>query len=84
MVLGTSAVRQALQRNEVVLVVLARGATQRTDEKVGRLARARRVPVLVGPSAGELGKQLGRSALQAVGVQDRQLAAGIIEREQEG
>ncbi len=83
-VLGTSAVRQALQRGEVTLVVLAGDSTRRTDEKVGRLARARGVPVLVGPPAGELGKRLGRSALQAVGVQDRQLALGMTRRAQEG
>jgi ribosomal protein L7Ae-like RNA K-turn-binding protein len=81
---GTSAVRQALQRAAVTLVVLAGDATRRTDEKVGRLARARGVPVLVGPPARELGKRLGRSPLQAVGVQDQQLALGITQGGQEG
>lgn len=76
-VVGTSGVRQALQQGRVVLVVLAGDYARRTDEKVGRLARARGVPVLMGPPASELGKRLGRTAVQAVGVQDRRLAAEI-------
>lgn len=74
---GTSGVREALRQGRVVLVVLAGDHARRTEEKVGRLARARGVPVLMGPPAGELGRWIGRAAVQAVGVQDRHLAAGI-------
>lgn len=76
-VVGTSGVREALRRGKVALVVLAGDYARRTDEKVGRLARARGVAVLVGPPATELGKRIGRSAVQALGVKDRHLAAGI-------
>jgi len=74
---GTSGVREALRQGRVVLVVLAGEHARRTEEKVGRLARARGVPVLVGPPADELGKLVGRTSVQAVGVQDRHLAEGI-------
>jgi ribosomal protein L7Ae-like RNA K-turn-binding protein len=76
-VLGTGGVRAALQRGKVVLVVVAGDHSPRTEEKVCRLARARGVPVLVGPPATALGRQIGRAAVQAVGVRDAQLAAGI-------
>ncbi|MBI2402235.1 MAG: ribosomal L7Ae/L30e/S12e/Gadd45 family protein [Gemmatimonadetes bacterium] len=76
-VVGTSGAREALQRGRVALVVLAGDYARRTDEKVGRLARARRVPVLMGPPASELGRRIGRTAVQAVAVQDPRLAAGI-------
>lgn len=79
-VVGTSGVREALQRGRVALVVLAGDHARRTDEKVGRLARARGIPVLMGPPARELGKRIGRAAVQALGVKDRQLASGIRER----
>lgn len=83
MAVGTSEVRAELQRGKVVLVVVAGDRSSRTDEKVGRLARARGIPVLVGPGAAALGRQIGRSAIQAVGVRDAQLAAGIrLERRQ--
>ncbi len=83
-VLGTSGVRAGLQRGEIVLVVVAADQSPRTEEKVGRLARARGVPVIVGPPADEMGKRIGRAAVQAVGVQDAQLAAGIrLERRQQ-
>ena len=67
-----------MQQGRVVLVVLAGDHARRTDEKVGRLARARGVPLLMGPPASELGKGIGRTAVQAVGVQDRHLADGIL------
>jgi ribosomal protein L7Ae-like RNA K-turn-binding protein len=76
-VVGTSGVRVALRQGRVILVVLAGDHARRTEEKVGRLARARGVPVLMGPPARELGRRIGRTAVQAVGVQDRHLAAGI-------
>jgi ribosomal protein L7Ae-like RNA K-turn-binding protein len=76
-VLGTSGVRAGLKLGEVRLVVLASDHSRRTEEKVGRLARARGVPVLLGPEAHELGRRLGRAPLQAVGVRDRHLAAGL-------
>jgi ribosomal protein L7Ae-like RNA K-turn-binding protein len=81
-VVGTSGVREALRQGQVVLVVLAGDHARRTEEKVGRLARARGVPVLMGPPAGELGKRMGRPSVQALGVQDRHLAAGIRAGEQ--
>lgn len=76
-VVGTGGVRAGLQRGEIALVVLAANMSPRTEEKVARLARARGVPLLVGPPAEEMGKRIGRSAVQAAGVRDARLAAGI-------
>ncbi len=77
-VTGAAGVRAGLQRSEVVLVVLADGHSARTEEKVARLARARGIPLLSGPAADVLGGALGRGPLQAVGVTDRRLAAGLV------
>ena len=77
LVLGVAGVRGGLQRGEVALVVLAANHSARTGEKVERLARARGIPVRVGPPDELLGRRLGRAALQAVGVVDGRLAAGI-------
>ena len=76
-VVGTAGVRAALQRDELALVVLASNCSRRTDEKVGRLARGKGVPTTVGPTATDLGRSLGRSSVQAVGIRDRHLARGI-------
>src|SRR5439155_1621535 len=67
-VIGVSGVRAQLQRDALSCVVLAADASPRTREKVERLARARRVPVLMGPVAERLGAGLGRPPVQAVGV----------------
>jgi ribosomal protein L7Ae-like RNA K-turn-binding protein len=78
-VLGTSGVRAQIQRGQTKLVVVASDHGARTEEKVLRLARARQVPTLVGPRADRLGHRVGRHSVQAVGVADASLAAGIID-----
>ena len=75
---GVSAVRAKLQAGGVACVVVAADVSQRTRDKVERLARARGVPVLRGPAADRLGAGLGRPAVQAVGVSDPSLARGMI------
>jgi ribosomal protein L7Ae-like RNA K-turn-binding protein len=77
-VVGTGGVRAALQRGELDLVVVAVDHSPRTADKVVRLARATGVETLEGPPAGQLGRRLGRSSVQSVGVRDRQLTAGIL------
>jgi ribosomal protein L7Ae-like RNA K-turn-binding protein len=77
-VVGVAGVRAGLQRGKVVCVVLAHDASQRTIEKVARLAAARRIPVLRGPTALELGEGLGKPPVQAAGVTDPALTRGLI------
>jgi len=76
-VVGTSGVRDGLRRGDLALVIFAEDHSARTGEKVIRLAEARGVPVLQGPPAGELGRRLGRDTVQAVGIKDPKLAAGL-------
>src|SRR5439155_10273828 len=83
-VVGVTSVRAQLQRDALSCVVLASDASVRTREKVERLARARRVPVLVGPVAERLGAGLGRPPVQAVGVADAALARGLVGSLEEG
>jgi ribosomal protein L7Ae-like RNA K-turn-binding protein len=77
-VIGVAGVRAGLQRGKVLCVVLAADASPRTNDKVARLAEAKRVPVLRGPDANELGAGLGRPPVQAVGVSDPALARGLM------
>ncbi len=74
---GVTGVRAALKRGQVVLVVAASDCSERTEAKVIRLARAKRVRVRRGPTASELGRRVGRAPVQVVGVTDPQLAGGI-------
>ena len=77
-VIGVAGVRAGLQRGKISCVVLAADASQRTIEKVARLAEAKQVPVLRGPVANEMGAGLGRPPVQAAGVSDPALARGLI------
>jgi len=77
-VVGTAAVRAALKRGDLALIVLAIDRSRRTHEKVTRLAVAKGVQTIDGPNSAELGSRIGRSAAQAVGVLDPHLASGMI------
>ena len=77
-VIGVAGVRAGLQRGKVVCVVVAADAGQRTLDKVERLADGKKIPVLRGPAAAELGTSLGKPPVQAVGVTDAALARGLI------
>jgi len=82
-VIGVSGVRLKLQQGRLSVVVLAADASPRTRDKVERLARARGIPVLVGPVAERLGAQLGRPPVQAAGTGDRALARGLMRLSEE-
>ena len=80
-VVGVAGVRSGLQRGEFACVVVASDATERTYEKVTRLAKGKGVPLITGPHAAELGAKLGRPPVQAVGVEDPALARGLLSEE---
>lgn len=78
LVIGTDAVRRALQAGSLQCVVLASDASDRTRDKVVRLARGTQVPLVTGPDAAAIGIQLGKPPVMAVGVRDRALADGLV------
>ena len=77
-VVGVTGTRAQLTAGKLACVVLAADATARTLDKVDRPARARGIPVVRGPVSDRLGAALGRPPVQAVGVQDRALARGLV------
>jgi len=76
-VIGTSRVRDGLRRGEVLLVVLAGDHGRRAEEKVARLARGKGVRIVEGPDSVELGRRLGRTTVQTLGLLDPNLASEI-------
>jgi ribosomal protein L7Ae-like RNA K-turn-binding protein len=78
-VVGVEAVRRELQAGKCWCVVVADDASPRAVEKVVRLATAKGVPLLSGPSAAAIGAQLGKPPVMAVGVRDRALAGGMVQ-----
>jgi ribosomal protein L7Ae-like RNA K-turn-binding protein len=78
-VVGVDGVRRELQAGECWCVVVAEDASPRAVDKVVRLAAAKKVPLLSGPSAAAIGAQLGKPPVMAVGVRDRALAGGMVQ-----
>ena len=74
---GVQQVRDAAQRGKLKLAVIAPDASQNSLDKVVPMLRAKRIRVIEGPSAHDLGAAFGRESTAAVGVVDAQLARGI-------
>lgn len=76
-VVGVDRVREAARRGSLALVLVAPDASRHSRDKVVPLLNARRISILEGPSAAELGAAVGRESAAAIGIVDRDLARGI-------
>ena len=76
-VVGVQQVRDAAQRGKLKLAVIAPDASRNSLDKVVPMLQAKRIRVIEGPTAAELGAAFGRESTAAVGVVDLQLARGI-------
>ncbi len=76
-VVGVQQVRDAAQRGKLKLAVYAPDASRHSLDKVLPMLRAKRIRLIEGPAATELGAAVGRESTAAVGVVDAQLARGI-------
>jgi ribosomal protein L7Ae-like RNA K-turn-binding protein len=77
-VVGVEKVREAAKRGKLVLAVVAPDASRHSLAKVTPLLEAKRVRIIEGPDATQLGGAVGRESTAAVGVVDRDLARGIL------
>jgi ribosomal protein L7Ae-like RNA K-turn-binding protein len=76
-VVGVERVREAAQRGKLKLAVIAPDASRHSLGKVVPMLRAKRIRLIEGPAATELGAAVGRETTAAVGVVDGDLARGI-------
>jgi len=76
-VVGVQQVRDAAQRGKLKLAVIAPDASRNSLDKVVPMLQAKRIRIVDGPSATELGGAFGRESTAAVGVVDAQLARGV-------
>ncbi len=81
--IGVERVRDDLRAGRTYCVVVAQDASERAHDKVVRLAVARGIPVVRGPSAQTLGAELGKPPVMVVGLRDRGLTDGILSLELE-
>ena len=77
-VVGVELVRDAAKRGRLALAVIAPDASRHSLAKVTPLLEAKRVRIIEGPPATELGPAVGRESTAVVGVVDRNLARGIL------
>ena len=76
-VIGVERVREAAQKRTLKLAIVARDASKNSLDKIVPLLEAKRVRILDGISAADLGAAVGRDATAVIGIVDAQLAKGI-------
>ena len=69
--------REAARRGKLHMAIAASDASGNSMDKVAPLLKARRIAMVIGPSAAELGAAVGREKTAMVGIVDSRLAAGI-------
>ena len=76
-VIGVERVREAAQKGKLKLAIVATDASKNSLDKILPLLSAKRVWILDGIGAAELGAAVGKDATAVVGIVDAQLAKGI-------
>ncbi len=76
-VIGVEQVRAAAQRGTLKLALVAGDASHHSRDKLLPLLEARRITIVDGFGASELGALTGRDATAVIGIVDAQLAKGM-------
>lgn len=76
-VIGVERVREAAMKGNLKLAIVARDASKNSLQKVVPMLEAKKVRIVDGISAVELGGAVGRDATAVIGIVDAQLARGI-------
>ncbi|MFZ5646310.1 MAG: L7Ae/L30e/S12e/Gadd45 family ribosomal protein [Bacillota bacterium] len=75
---GDAAVRSAVDRGKVILLILAEDAAERTRRAFGRLAGDAGIPLISCGTKEDLGKILKKPARSVVAITDKNFARGIV------
>ncbi|MBZ0268509.1 ribosomal L7Ae/L30e/S12e/Gadd45 family protein [bacterium] len=78
--IGSRETRMGTRRGEISLIILSADGSPRDRERIQRVAEEERVPVRTVGSGVELGAVIGRGAVGVLGIRDRNLASGILQR----
>ena len=76
-VIGVERVREAAQKGTLKLAIVARDASKNSLDKIVPLLEAKRIRIIDGIGAADLGAGVGRDATAVIGIVDAQLAKGI-------
>jgi ribosomal protein L7Ae-like RNA K-turn-binding protein len=76
-VAGVTLTREAARKGTVVFALVASDISRNSLDKVVPLLKAKKVPMISGFSAAELGSVTGREATAVIGIVDHALAGGI-------
>lgn len=75
---GDCAIKDALDRGKVKLLVVADDTAVRTRQELVRMAGLKKIPTITYGSKEELGRLIGKSPRSAVALTDDNMARGIL------
>lgn len=77
-VFGTEACIQALEKNKIKLIIIAKDAAERTKMNFKNICNKSNVPILEYLSAEEISKSIGKNNKAVVGIKDTNFSKEII------
>jgi len=77
---GDFAVKSAINRGKVKLLIIALDAAKRTQRELTGLAAYKNIPVITYGSKEELGRLIGKSPRSAVAFTDEKMVSGILRK----
>jgi len=77
---GDFAVKCAINRGKVKLLIIALDAAKRTQRELTGLAAYKNIPVITYGSKEELGRLIGKSPRSAVAFTDEKMVSGILRK----
>lgn len=78
-VLGFDPTQAALSKNKVEMIIITHDISAHTREKIERLARQKKVPIIEAPDRRKLSKALGRDNLAVLGITGKEFAKALKE-----
>ena len=78
-IVGVQQARVSAQKHEVVLAIVADDASENSRAKIVPMLKAKRIDLVGGVTAAQLGAAVGREATTVVAVMDAALARGMRE-----
>lgn len=81
---GDLAVKSAINRGKVKLLLIALDAAKRTQKELMGLASTKKIPTLAYGSKEELGRLIGKSPRSAVAFIDEKMVRGILKEMERG
>ncbi len=75
---GADSVEEQIKKRKIYLAIIAEDSSKRTKEKFEKLCETYNIPIIIKGNIEELSKAIGKNNKAIIGVEDINIAKGII------